>query len=381
MPDHFINIVIRLHENASVMFKVGDGDDVSVSSTIGVRQGSCEGPTLFLFIMQAALETMEWPVDKPQFCRREDGKSEKLTGVRPFLKQGVTTFDMWASLFADDCGLLFNSREDLITGANYIYQHLKKFGLTMHIERGATASKTEAVFFPAARKDSSSGDQSDIAVDGDGFISFSTEFKYLGSIVHNSLKPDADIDYRISKATSAFGALRKCFFNDRRANLAEKGRVFTTLIPTILLYGSESWCLRQDSKQRLRVFFNNCVRSICRVTVRQVYRHRISNEQLQKRLGIKDFDYYYDSRMLRWAGHVARMKKNRLPRQLLTAWVRHKRPVGAPQMTYGKTLKKVLATQGLPTTFAGKRGWAAIAQNRVKWKQRAGLKAAGAINQ
>ena len=44
MPDHFINIVIRLHQGASIAFKVGE-TDTNVPSTIGVRQGSCEGPT------------------------------------------------------------------------------------------------------------------------------------------------------------------------------------------------------------------------------------------------------------------------------------------------------------------------------------------------
>ena len=44
----------------------------TISEThIGVRQGSCEGPVLFLFIMQAAMETLEWPegVSKPEIGR------------------------------------------------------------------------------------------------------------------------------------------------------------------------------------------------------------------------------------------------------------------------------------------------------------------------
>ena len=56
---------MRLHTNAIMKFKIGEVDS-SVPSNIGVRQGSCEGPTLFLFIIQAAIETMDWPVPKPQ---------------------------------------------------------------------------------------------------------------------------------------------------------------------------------------------------------------------------------------------------------------------------------------------------------------------------
>ena len=66
IPDHFVNVIIRLHENAVMKVKIGSFEE-QVESSIGVRQGSCEGPVLFLFIMQAAMETMQWPVPKPQF--------------------------------------------------------------------------------------------------------------------------------------------------------------------------------------------------------------------------------------------------------------------------------------------------------------------------
>ena len=38
MPNHFINLVIRLHTKVSIKVKIGTADDVEVKSTIGVRQ-------------------------------------------------------------------------------------------------------------------------------------------------------------------------------------------------------------------------------------------------------------------------------------------------------------------------------------------------------
>ncbi len=93
-PEHFVNIVIYLHENALIIVKIGE-DDSEVESFIGVRQGSCEGPILFLFIMKAAMDTFTWPVAKPVFRT-----------------------------------------------------HLRRFGLMMLIGADTTLFKTEAVYFP-----------------------------------------------------------------------------------------------------------------------------------------------------------------------------------------------------------------------------------------
>ena len=104
--------------------KIGD-IDTTAPSNIGVRHGSCEGPTL-LFIIQAVLKTMTWPVAKPQLCTN-------LNCSKWNKKRGVTVYELWASLLADDRVLLFNSGDDLKLGANYLYHHLSKFGLLMHI--------------------------------------------------------------------------------------------------------------------------------------------------------------------------------------------------------------------------------------------------------
>ena len=182
--------------------KIGE-EDSEVDSTIGVRQGSCEGPVLFLFIMQAAMETLQWPdgVARPEFMTRESGVTMGENSTR---RRDATSFELWASLFADDCALLFNSRDDLIAGSNHIFAHLRKFGLQMHIGRGAAASKTEAMYFPLPRQAYAAADTSRFLVDGTGFIEFSESFKYLGSIIHYSLTSDADVHKRIKSATAAF---------------------------------------------------------------------------------------------------------------------------------------------------------------------------------
>ena len=371
MPDHFVNMLVRLHADAVIKVKIGE-EDTDIDSSIGVRQGACEGPILFLFIMQAALETMEWPVAKPTFRTRADGVT---SGERSTRKRGVTVFELFASLFADDCALFFETRADMVTGTSYLFNHLRKFGLKMHIGSGATASKTEAMYYPPTRMAYEDGDTTPFSVFGPsgevlGFVTFVLEFKYLGSLVHHSLTSDADVNKRIKAASAAFGALRSVLCNFALSETL-RGQVYTALVLTILLYGSEVWCLREDLFAKLRTFHNSCCRAMCRITMAHTIRHHIPSKQLYKRLGIAAVDQYYHRRLLRWAGHVSRMPMSRAPRQLLTGWVANPRPIGSPLMTWGRTLKKALVRCGQSPDFAV---WSKAAANRGEWRKLWGQK-------
>ena len=59
-----------------------------------------------------------------------------------------------------------------------------------------------------------------------GHVSFTVEFKYLGSIVHQPPTSDADVNRRLRTAAAAFGALRGVLFNFALAETL-RGQVYT----------------------------------------------------------------------------------------------------------------------------------------------------------
>jgi hypothetical protein len=70
--------------------------------------------------------------------------------------------------------------------------------------------------------------------------------KYLGSIIHRDGTDTADVDARTRSAKGAFGALRQCLFARKDITLEGKRAVYTALILSVFLYGSESWMLTED---------------------------------------------------------------------------------------------------------------------------------------
>ena len=105
---------------------------------------------------------------------------------------------------------------------------------------------------------------------------------------------------------------------------------------------------------------------MCRVKLNHIFRHHITSASPFRRLGILDIVSYFHNRILRWAGHVARTPMSPAPRQLLTGWVSHSRPIGCPQMTWGRTLENALKSKGISKDFDE---WIAIAKDRSKWRQ------------
>ena len=249
-------------------------------------------------------------------------------------------FEFFASLFADDCAVLFESHEDMVIGMDYMYQHFLKFGLEIHLGRGTAKSKTEAMFFPKPRCDD--GTTPPNFPCADGFISYTRLFKYLGSHIVPGLDSAEEIKIRIQKASQAFGCLSKSTFRNKDVSKFLKGRIYVALILSILLHGCETWFLREEEYHLLRRFHKSCVRAMCRVSMSQVRRHRIRTSKLLAELALQPLEYYLQSRFLRWAGHVTRMDMDRLPRMLLTSWCPSSRVIGRPRMSFGHTLKKFL---------------------------------------
>ncbi len=161
--------------------------------------------------------------------------------------------------------------------------------------------------------------------------------------------------HRIKKASGAFGALRKELFGAKYASYEAKRKAYTGIVFNVLLFGCESRCLTADLAGTLASWHRDRLREMCRITMHQVWSHRITTDGLNERTGIKSIEYYIRVRALRWVG--------RLPRRLLAAWVANSRPIGGTEITYGRSLEQWPKRANLPIEFSE---CSKLAQDRPK---------------
>ena len=174
-------------------------------------------------------------------------------------------------------------------------------------------------------------------------------FPYLGDIVSRDGDDAAAVDARVESGGKAFGALRACIFASTSISNKAKKAVYEAIVLSTVLYGCETWSLTEELYRRLRCMHAHHLRAMCRVSRSQAWEHHISTQELGQRLGLDSIEFYIARRQLRWLGHVSRMPyETRLPRRLLSAWVPHRRPIGSPFMTYGRSIFKHQGARDVP---------------------------------
>ncbi len=71
-----------------------------------------------------------------------------------------------------------------------------------------------------------------------------------------------DIDARINLARVTFNRLYTSLWSRHDISRRTKGRIYESVVRTILLYDCETWPLRVEDQRRLEVFDNDCLRRI-----------------------------------------------------------------------------------------------------------------------
>ena len=124
-------------------------------------------------------------------------------------------------------------------------------------------------------------------------------FTYLGSVVSKDWRTDEDIRNRINKARHAFNTLQP-IWRATSLSLQNKIRIFGTNVKSVLLYGSETWCVIKTNTNKLLTFINKCLRNVLQIR----WPEMTPNEELWERTGQEQIITEIKRRKWGWIGHT-----------------------------------------------------------------------------
>ena len=111
-----------------------------------------------------------------------------------------------------------------------------------------------------------------------------------------------------------------------------------------MLYGSESWCLREKELETMRRTERAMIRAMCGVKLMD----RRNTEQLMDMLGLNEtLDKLAKANAVRWYGHVLRREDSDVLKKALNFSVNGKRKRGRPKMTWRRRVEEEIHSIGL----------------------------------
>ena len=98
-------------------------------------------------------------------------------------------------------------------------------------------------------------------------------------VVSRSANIDAEVNNRITKASSAFGRLKKTVWERRGISQRNKIKVCRAVVLTILLYGCETWAIYRRYEKQLQQFHLWCLCGIFKIC----WQDKIPNTEVLER--------------------------------------------------------------------------------------------------
>lgn len=255
-------------------------------------------------------------------------------------------------LFADDSAMVAHSAQDIQMLVNKFSIVATQFGLKINIK------KTECLYQPT-KAQNPPPEPIPVLINQEALVQ-THDFKYLGSYISDSARIDRELQNRMGMASAAFGKLQNRLWKNRHVSIRVKCKVYRAVVLSSLLYGAEAWTIYRAQVKKLHAYMMRQLREIMNIT----WKDKISNDRILRRANLPSMADMLVEKNLRWLGHVHRMEKERLPRQLLYSQLcKGKRSRGRPRLRYKDAVKRNLKVRDIELS-----AWQQLADNRATWR-------------
>lgn len=234
-----------IYETSSAALDI-NGEAVPYEIHRGVRQGDVLSPQLFSLVLDTALRKLDWTT----------------TGIR------VDGTFFSHLLYADDAVLAAPNKRTLVRMVKEFSSACRSVGLNIN------AKKTDYM--------NNQNDSTPLRLLGAELLP-RPQVIYLGISLSMPLDWDKEVSRRISSGWAAYNSYRE-FMKTPSMPMYHKRKLFNACILPRLIYGSESWALSTNQKDRLRVTQRKMERSMlnCRL------QDRLPNAVMRRITRLKD---------------------------------------------------------------------------------------------
>ena len=314
VPEGYIKTIQDMYENCSTKVRTTSGNTEAIEIQVGLHQGSALSPLLFIIIMDVITEDIG--EDTP-----------------------------WAMLFADDLVLCDSSREHLERRLEIWRERMESVGLKL------SRSKTE--YLPPAGEDGNIL-MKKYCSDEMETLPRCTQFKYLGTTIHQEGGCRKEVELRISKAWNKWRELSGVLC-DRKMPAHLKVLIYKTAIRPALAYGNETWPVTGTLMDKV----GSCEMRMLRYCMGISLEEHRRNEDITSEAKIMPIRDVMRKRRLEWFGHVSRRERDEDIRRVYEMRVEGSRGRGRPKQRWSDTINADLRWLDLDRSDAS---------DRVRWK-------------
>ena len=315
-----IRILTNLYWGQRAVVRIGDEKSDWIKIEKGVRQGCVLSPDLFSLYSQAVMDEIA-----------------DLEGIK------VGGLNINNIRYADDTVLIADTEEKLQRLVDRLDVECRGVGLRINI------GKTE-VMGVTKKKDQL---RVNVRIGGQA-VKQVKSFRYLGSLVDEDGRCDAEIRSRIGMAKANFGQMRRILTS---LNLSRgiRLRILKSYIWSVLLYGCETWTVSRKMKKRLEATEMWFIRRMMRIP----WVARRTNQEVLQMAGMsKELMTTMRRRQLGYLGHV--LRRDGLERDCLLGMIEGRRARGRQRMKYMDSIKEMVGREKIEEIVG-------LAENRREW--------------
>ena len=172
---------------------------------------------------------------------------------------------------------------------------------------------------------------------------------------------EEEIREKIVKGNKAFYANR-ALFNSKLVSRKSKLKLYWSVIRPVVVYGSETWVLKESIIQRLSVFERKIIRKIFGPSKEDNGNWRLqTNAELEELIKHRNIINYVKAQRLSWSGHINRRPETSIVKKIHKWKPFTGRPVGRPKSRWEDDVRNDLEKTKLIK-------WTEQVQDRLKWK-------------